>query len=176
VRQAAHTDGVQARDEHPAWIEDAAIEDIGTERDFMDALRVLKARSGLSYRDIATRVSRAAPRHAMAKSTLAAFFARDTLPRRPGQLTATVDVLAGELTESADVGRALPSSLDPADGGPSGPAGLKPAARTGIAPRDAGRGVGVVARPAAGTIPGTAVLRARLQRSPCPCHPRPGQG
>lgn len=101
--QAAHTDGVQARDEHPARIDDAAVEDIRTEREFMDALRVLKARSGLSYRDIAMRMSRVAPRQAMAKSTLAAFFAQDTLPRRPGQLTAIVDVLAEELTESADL-------------------------------------------------------------------------
>jgi hypothetical protein len=42
----------------------------GSERDFMDALRVLKARSGLSYRDIAARMSRTDPRHAMARSTL----------------------------------------------------------------------------------------------------------
>lgn len=68
----------------------------------MDALRVLKARSGLSYRDIAMRMSRVAPRQAMAKSTLAALFAQDRLPRRPGQLTAIVHVLAAELTESAD--------------------------------------------------------------------------
>jgi hypothetical protein len=101
--QATHTDGVQARDEHPARIDDAAVEDIRTEREFMDTLRVLKARSGLSYRDIAMRMSRVAPRQAMAKSTLAALFAQDTLPRRPGQLTAIVDVLAGELTESADL-------------------------------------------------------------------------
>jgi hypothetical protein len=100
---AAHTDGVQARDAHPAGSGGAAVEDIGTEREFMDALRVLKARSGLSYRDIAIRMSRAAPRQAMAKSTLAALFAQDALPRRPGQLTAIVDVLAGELAESADV-------------------------------------------------------------------------
>jgi hypothetical protein len=101
--QAAHTDGVQAREAHPAGNEDAPVEDIRTEREFMDALRVLKARSGLSYRDIAIRMSRVAPRRAMAKSTLAALFAQDTLPRRPGQLTAIVGVLAGELTESADV-------------------------------------------------------------------------
>jgi hypothetical protein len=101
--QASHTDGVQARDEHPARIDDAAVADIGTEREFMDALRLLKARSGLSYRDIAVRMSRVAPRQAMAKSTLATLFAQDTLPRRPGQLTAIVDVLAQELTESADL-------------------------------------------------------------------------
>jgi len=101
--QAAHTDDVQASDEHPARMGDAAVEEIGTEREFMDALRVLKARSGLSYRDIATRMTRVAPRQATAKSTLAAFFARDVLPRRPGQLTAIVDVLAGELSESADL-------------------------------------------------------------------------
>ncbi len=101
--QAAHTDAVQAKDAHPARIGDAAVEDIGTEREFMDALRVLKARSGLSYRDIAMRMSRVAPRQAMAKSTLAALFAQDALPRRPGQLTAIVDVLAGELAESADL-------------------------------------------------------------------------
>jgi hypothetical protein len=39
----------------------------------------------------------------MAKSTLAALFAQDTLPRRPGQLTAIIDVLAGELAEPADL-------------------------------------------------------------------------
>jgi hypothetical protein len=85
--QAAHTDGVQAREAHPAGNEDAPVEDIRTEREFMDALRVLKARSGLSYRDIAIRMSRVAPRQAMAKSTLAALFAQDTLPARlPGSL------------------------------------------------------------------------------------------
>jgi hypothetical protein len=87
---------VQAREAHP-------VEAIRTEREFMDALRVLKARSGLSYRDIAMRMSRVAPRQAMAKSTLAALFAQDTLPRRPGQLTAIVGVLAGELTGPADL-------------------------------------------------------------------------
>jgi hypothetical protein len=71
---------VQARTEHPARIDDAAAEDMRTEREFMDALRVLKARSGLSYRDIAMRMSRVAPRQAMAKSTLAALFAQDALP------------------------------------------------------------------------------------------------
>jgi len=79
------------------------VKGIRTEQEFMDALRTLRARSGLSYRDIASRMSRVAPRHAMAKSALAALFARDTLPRRPGQLTAIVDVLATELAEPADV-------------------------------------------------------------------------
>ncbi len=69
----------------------------------MDALRRLRARSGPSYRDIAARISRVAPRQTMAESTLAALFAQDALPRRPGQLTAIVDVLAEELTESADL-------------------------------------------------------------------------
>jgi hypothetical protein len=69
----------------------------------MDALRALKARSGLSYRDIAWRMSRTAPQHAAAKSTLASLFAQNVLPRRPGQLTALVDVLAGELNEPAEV-------------------------------------------------------------------------
>jgi hypothetical protein len=63
----------------------------------------LRVRSGLSYRDVAGRMSQVAPRHAMAKSTLAALFAQDALPRRPGQLTAIVDVLTAELTEPADV-------------------------------------------------------------------------
>jgi hypothetical protein len=69
----------------------------------MNALRALKARSGLSYRDIAWRMSRVAPRHAVAKSTLASLFAQNVLPRRPGQLTALVDVLAGELNEPSEV-------------------------------------------------------------------------
>lgn len=69
----------------------------------MDALRALRVRSGLSYRDVAARVSQAAPRHAMAKSTLAVLFAQDALPRRPRQLTAIVDVLAAELGEPAGV-------------------------------------------------------------------------
>ena len=55
--------------------------------------RALRVRSGLSYRDVALRMSRVAPRHAMAKSTLAALFAQDALPRRPGQLIVIVDVL-----------------------------------------------------------------------------------
>ena len=94
---------MQAQDEHPASIDDAVPEVIRTEREFMDALRALRVRSGLSYRDVALRMSQVAPRHAMAKSTLAALFAQDALPRRPGQLTAIVDVLTAELTEPADV-------------------------------------------------------------------------
>jgi hypothetical protein len=94
---------MQAQDEHPARIDGTAPEVIRTEREFMDALRALRVRSGLSYRDVAVRMSRVAPRHAMAKSTLAALFAQDALPRRPGQLTAIVDVLTAELTEPADV-------------------------------------------------------------------------
>jgi hypothetical protein len=70
-----------------------------SERDFMDALRVLKARSGLSYRDIATRMSRTDPRHAMARSTLASLLAGNSVPRRPGQVAALVGVLAVELNE-----------------------------------------------------------------------------
>ncbi|MFL6076140.1 MAG: hypothetical protein ACJ73S_22340 [Mycobacteriales bacterium] len=92
---------MQAQDEHPA--SRAAPDAIRTEREFMDALRALRVRSGLSYRDVAVRMSRVAPRHAMAKSTIAALFARDALPRRPGQLTAIVDVLTAELTEPAGV-------------------------------------------------------------------------
>lgn len=68
----------------------------------MAALRDLKTRSGLSHRDIATRMSRISPQHAVAKSTLASLFAQDTLPRRPGQLAALIDVLASELYEPAD--------------------------------------------------------------------------
>ena len=98
---AAHTARMQAQDEHPARIAGAAPEVIRTEREFMDALRALRVRSGLSYRDIALRMSRVAPRHAMAKSTLAALFAQHALPRRPGQLTAIVDVLTAELTGSS---------------------------------------------------------------------------
>jgi hypothetical protein len=48
----------------------------------------------------------------MAKSTLAALFARDALPRRPGQLTAIVKVLAAELAAPAE--SAAPT-------GPTGP-------------------------------------------------------
>jgi hypothetical protein len=71
----------------------------GSEREFMDALRVLKARSGLSYRDIAARMSRTGPRDAMARSTLAGLLAGNSLPRRPGQVAALVEVLAAELNE-----------------------------------------------------------------------------
>jgi len=84
-------------------VERAAAGSIRSEREFMDALRALKARSGLSYRDIARRMSRMAPQHAVAKTTLASLFAQNALPRRPGQLTALVDVLAGELNEPAEV-------------------------------------------------------------------------
>lgn len=76
-----------------------------SERDFMDALRVLKARSGLSYRDIAARMSRTDPRHAMARSTLASLLAGNSLPRRPGQVAALVEVLAAELKESGQSSR-----------------------------------------------------------------------
>jgi len=76
-----------------------------SERDFMDALRVLKARSGLSYRDIAARMSRTGPRHAMARSTLASLLAGNSLPRRPGQVAALVEVLAAELDEPGQTRR-----------------------------------------------------------------------
>ena len=59
---------MRAQDEHPARIDGAAPEVIRTEREFMDALRALRVRSGLSYRDVALRMSQVAPRHAMAKS------------------------------------------------------------------------------------------------------------
>jgi hypothetical protein len=77
----------------------------GSERDFMDALRVLKARSGLSYRDIAARMSRTGPRHALARSTLASLLAGNSLPRRPGQVAALVEVLAAELNEPGQTPR-----------------------------------------------------------------------
>jgi hypothetical protein len=94
---------VQVRDEQAAGVECAVAGSIRSEREFMDALRALKARSGLSYRDIARQMSAMAPRHAVAKSTLASLFAQNTLPRRPGQLTALLDVLAGELNEPAEM-------------------------------------------------------------------------
>jgi hypothetical protein len=67
--------------------EDTDMSGIRSEHDFMDALRGLKARSGLSYRDIVARISRADPRQATARSTLADLLAGNALPRRPGQLT-----------------------------------------------------------------------------------------
>jgi len=76
---------------------------IGSEREFMDALRALRARSGLSYRDLAGRMSRVAPQHAVSKSTLASLFAQDALPRRRGQLAALVSVLVLELDEPAEL-------------------------------------------------------------------------
>src|SRR5690349_15205146 len=103
---------MRAQDEPPAGTDGTAPEAIRTEPEFMDALRALRARSGLSYRDVALRLSRVAPRHAMAKSTLAALFGRDALPRRPGQLTAIVEVLAAELAAPAE--SAAPT-------GPTGP-------------------------------------------------------
>lgn len=78
-----------------------------SERDFMDALRVLKARSGLSYRDIAARMSRTDPRHALARSTLASLLAGNSVPRRPGQVAALVEVLAAELNEPGQIPRYL---------------------------------------------------------------------
>jgi hypothetical protein len=86
---------------------DADLAGIRSERDFMDALRVLKARSGLSYRDIVARMSRADPRHASARSTLADLLAGNSLPRRPGQLRLLVEVLAAELNEPGLVDRYL---------------------------------------------------------------------
>jgi hypothetical protein len=76
-----------------------------SERDVMDGLRVLKARSGLSYRDIAARMLRSDPRHAVARSTLASLLAGNSLPRRPGQLAALVEVLAAELNEPGQIPR-----------------------------------------------------------------------
>jgi hypothetical protein len=72
-----------------------------SERDVLDALRALKARSGLSYRDIAARMSRTDPRHAVARSTLANLLAGNSLPRRPGLVVALVEVLAAELNVPA---------------------------------------------------------------------------
>jgi hypothetical protein len=43
---------MQAQDEHPASIDGAAPEFIRTKREFMDVLRALRVRSGLSYRDV----------------------------------------------------------------------------------------------------------------------------
>jgi hypothetical protein len=77
----------------------------GSERDFMDALRVLKARSVLSYRDIAARKSRTGPRHAMGRSTLASLLAGNSLPRRPGQVGVLATHLATELDEPEQVPR-----------------------------------------------------------------------
>jgi len=76
-----------------------------SERDFMDALRLLKARSGLSYRDIAARMSRTDPRQAMARSTLASLLAGNSLPRRPGQVAALVEALTAELNEPGQTPR-----------------------------------------------------------------------
>jgi len=80
-------------------------DDFRSERAFMDALRALKARSGLSYRDIASRMSRTSPRHAMARSTLASLLAGNSLPRRPGQVATLVEVLAAELSEPGQTPR-----------------------------------------------------------------------
>ncbi|HEX5116525.1 MAG TPA: hypothetical protein VFW65_15120 [Pseudonocardiaceae bacterium] len=77
----------------------AGEDDFRSEREFMDGLRELKARSGLSYRDIAARMVRTDARHAMARSTLAGLLGGKSLPRRPGQVAALVEVLAVELDE-----------------------------------------------------------------------------
>jgi hypothetical protein len=98
-----HTVGVQDIDKNAAGAQPVAAGSIRSEREFMDALRALKARTGLSYRDITLRMSRMAPQDAVAKSTLASLFAQDSLPRRPGQLTALVEVLVSELGEPAEV-------------------------------------------------------------------------
>jgi hypothetical protein len=113
-----------------------------SEREFMDALRVLKARSGLSYRDIAARMTRTDPRHAMARSTLASLLAGNSLPRRPGQVAALVEVLAAELNEPGHTSRymqawsrliaarsepGLPAAPAPAQPAPARPAPAQPA-------------------------------------------------
>ena len=125
----ANTDGMAGND------------GFGSERDFMDGLRVLKARSGLSYRDIAARMSRADPRHAMARSTLASLLAGNSLPRRPGQVAALVEVLSAELDEPSQTpgylqawsrlvaarGEAgLPAVAGPAQPGPAQPGPAQP--------------------------------------------------
>jgi hypothetical protein len=94
---------VQDIDKSAAGVQPVAAGGIRSEREFMDALRALKARTGLSYWDIARRMSRTAPQDAVAKSTLASLFAQDSLPRRPAQLTALVEVLVSELGEPAQV-------------------------------------------------------------------------
>ncbi len=65
----------------------------------MDALRTLKARSGLSYRDIAARTSRTGPRHAMASP-----LAGRSLPRRRGHVAVPVEVPAAELNGPGRIG------------------------------------------------------------------------
>jgi len=136
----------------------------GSEREFMDALRVLKARSGLSYRDIAARMSRADPRQAMARSTLASLLAGNSLPRRPGQVAALVEVLAAELNEPGQAPRyrqawsrliaargeagppAAPAPPRPAPLGPRAPA-VAPAASARL-PRPGSLGAAAVSPPA----------------------------
>jgi hypothetical protein len=50
-------------------------------------------------------MSRTGPRHAMARSTLASLLAGNSLPRRPGQVAALVEVLAAELNEPGQTPR-----------------------------------------------------------------------
>lgn len=106
--------------------EDGDAAGIRSEREFMDALRVLKARSGLSYREIVGRMSRADPRHASARSTLADLLAGNSLPRRPGQLRLLLKVLSTELGEPGQVGHYMQawSRLIAARGAAEPPAGL----------------------------------------------------
>jgi hypothetical protein len=108
-----------------------------SERDFMDALRVLKARSGLSYRDMAAQMSRTDPRHAVARSTLASLLAGDSLPRRPGQVAALVEVLAAELNEPGLAPRYLRawSRLIAARGEAAPPAAPAPAPSAPLVPQ-----------------------------------------
>jgi hypothetical protein len=131
---------------------DADLPGIRSEHDFMDALRVLKARSGLSYRDIVARMSRADPRHASARSTLADLLAGNSLPRRPGQLRLLVEVLAAELNEPGQADRYMQawSRLIAA----RGDAQLHAVPTTPV--------VSVFSQPA--TRPGTSVLPGRASR------------
>jgi hypothetical protein len=56
-----------------------------TQRQFMGTLRVLRSRSGVSYRDIAKEMERVDVKQAMSKSTINNLFLRDVMPRNQYQ-------------------------------------------------------------------------------------------
>jgi hypothetical protein len=150
--------------------EDTDMAGIRSERDFMDALRGLKARSGLSYRDIVARISRADPRQATARSTLADLLAGNSLPRRPGQLRLLTEVLAAELNEPELAGRYLRSwSRLIAARGAAGPRTV-PVALAGPA-----ASASVRPRPAA-SVPLQVCPRASPARAATPAEPAPPRG
>lgn len=67
------------------------------EAEYMQQLRMLRRRSGLSYKALSDRWVKHYPCDALAKSSLADLFTKNTLPRKPAQLRQVLFLLSEAL-------------------------------------------------------------------------------